>query len=233
MPCPYSRGEFPPSPHKRGPPDLTRRGTVWSWMMWISVTADIYQVPITHQALLSEPDAHNFTESLQRFSGSDVIDISINIGKRSKLKAPSSDSALFGNPDISGLLYSRCRSGELKCDEAEHTIKDVSYYLRPQGSCPSFFLSLSFPFDPLSSCPEVYNRDADRVIMCSSFGHLVVGSLSMCLGRIFQGFRVWYIIALWMANGIFCECGRQWTTQGSQVTSIPCSGAIGPPMTPQ
>ena len=62
------------------------------------MTVDIYQVPITHQALLSEPDAHNFTESLQRFSGSDVIDISINIGKRSKLKAPSSDSALFGNP---------------------------------------------------------------------------------------------------------------------------------------
>ena len=67
MPCPYSRGEVPLSPHKRGPPDLTRRGTVSSWVMWIPVTADIYQVPITHQALLSEPDAHNFTESLQQF----------------------------------------------------------------------------------------------------------------------------------------------------------------------
>lgn len=105
---------------------------------------------------------------------------------------------LFGNPDgiPSGLWYSRCRSEELKCDEAEHTIKEVSYSLRPQGSCPAFFLSPVSPFDPLSSCPEVYNRDADRVIMCSSFGHLVAGSLSMSLGRIFQGFRVRYIIAL-------------------------------------
>lgn len=47
----------------------------------MSVTAHVYQVPVTGQALLSEPDARNFIESLKQFYRSDVINTPINKGK--------------------------------------------------------------------------------------------------------------------------------------------------------
>lgn len=65
-------------------------------------------------ALLTEPDAHTFTESLQHFCRFHVVNIPVNRGKGSKLKTRSSGCVLLG-PQISyGHLYFSDRSGKLK-----------------------------------------------------------------------------------------------------------------------